>query len=732
MNLQTGEKTFVSRLRIRRSGGLDPLTARLRVASLFQAADVQPASLSPAAIVCIRRLNDPRPRTVSLARGNSHLPPEWQESVRGTIEQLVRRAPYPAREFVAANEPCVIFADRAELLAALADDWCEHRATSRWWWQSLFKEAINSGTLVKLWQQSPEYVPGALEHLARRARATRLAAALSEDAARAILQSLTRRFALSKLEAAIFHTPQPAPHERREVPLEESPPESLLSGVAQETSHTASGKLEAPWQGFVPESQTNDLPLLQQCLLGVGLVLQRAPALARSISFAHRVNTWITAREFSDQPANARASSASRTKEPHDASMRRIDSLTEPLAASTRDALEAREDSRAPSPVSKLMSPASNLDAAQNSHAPEVSDAVIDPLKLEDAQTPAPLPRASSAQDAARAERDDAAQVAASDAGLSARACEIGDGGAGEVEFEIEDGERAQSAQATDTRVELQEAGEASAFVAQNEATAETHPALVAHIETRYGGLFHLINLALFLELYGDFTSPSEPGIALPIWDFVALLGRRLGGAGVETDPVWPLLAELAGRGAGQLAGEDFAPPDEWRVPVAWLRMFPPPDVWKWTTTRGANSEIRLQLIHPAKFLVLDVPLDRKAGAKRQLARELEIYAGAFSGVMLKRAARPYKLRGRTPLALWVERLHGFVRARLRYALGIVDAKRAARLVCERHASVFVTTTHVDIVMRLAELPFEVRVAGLDRNAGWVPAAGRFIAFHFE
>jgi hypothetical protein len=28
-------------------------------------------------------------------------------------------------------------------------------------------------------------------------------------------------------------------------------------------------------------------------------------------------------------------------------------------------------------------------------------------------------------------------------------------------------------------------------------------------------------------------------------------------------------------------------------------------------------------------------------------------------------------------------------------------------------------------------LPLQIRFAGLDRDPGWVPAAGRFITFHF-
>jgi hypothetical protein len=52
--------------------------------------------------------------------------------------------------------------------------------------------------------------------------------------------------------------------------------------------------------------------------------------------------------------------------------------------------------------------------------------------------------------------------------------------------------------------------------------------------------------------------------------------------------------------------------------------------------------------------------------------------------------------------------------------------------VLRRRARVFVTSTHVDVVLSLAELPLEVRFAGLDRTPGWVPAAGRFVSFHFE
>jgi hypothetical protein len=79
-----------------------------------------------------------------------------------------------------------------------------------------------------------------------------------------------------------------------------------------------------------------------------------------------------------------------------------------------------------------------------------------------------------------------------------------------------------------------------------------------AQMKTSYGGVFYLINLGLFLGFYGDFTTPDEPGIELPIWDFIALIGRDLAGAAIEDDPVWSMLADLANRKLGEEPGAGY------------------------------------------------------------------------------------------------------------------------------------------------------------------------------
>ena len=72
-----------------------------------------------------------------------------------------------------------------------------------------------------------------------------------------------------------------------------------------------------------------------------------------------------------------------------------------------------------------------------------------------------------------------------------------------------------------------------------------------------------------------------------------------------------------------------------------------------------------------------------------------------------------------------------YLRLRLQRALG-VDEGDVAHVLCEQHAHILITTARLDLHLSLTDLPIEIRLAGLDRDPGWVPAAGRYIAFQFD
>jgi hypothetical protein len=70
-----------------------------------------------------------------------------------------------------------------------------------------------------------------------------------------------------------------------------------------------------------------------------------------------------------------------------------------------------------------------------------------------------------------------------------------------------------------------------------------------------------------------------------------------------------------------------------------------------------------------------------------------------------------------------------YFRARLVRALGREDA---VPLLCRLPAQVAFTLTHVDVTFSIDHHPIEIRAAVLDRDPGWIPAAGRYLAFHFQ
>lgn len=72
------------------------------------------------------------------------------------------------------------------------------------------------------------------------------------------------------------------------------------------------------------------------------------------------------------------------------------------------------------------------------------------------------------------------------------------------------------------------------------------------------------------------------------------------------------------------------------------------------------------------------------------------------------------------------------LRQRLQLALGAAGQGHVWRFVCRHDAAIDLTATAVDVSFPLSGLPLALRIAGLDRDPGWIPAAGRTIAFHFR
>jgi hypothetical protein len=628
---------LVGRLRVR-GGGPDALAERRRAERAAGAALAPPDGLGPSAVLCVRELR--------VAPAGAR--PCRAEGVRASLGRLLREAARPALGPVPAAVPAVLFADAAELLACLAADWRAQTLVARWWWQALLRHAEGVRAVLHGWLGAPEYIPAAVGLLARRGELALFARALPAAGAWRLLQALVRVFALPEIGSsldALFEPAAPAPADR--------PPGPAPPGLRRAGATAAGPSAEAlpphldvpsdqaapdpPWANAAPEAQEVGLTLPAQCLVGLGLMLHRAPAEVRARPFAEAICRWAHDRA-AGTPGTAARITTSR-----------------PTSDGGTAAPNSPDRAGPPGEVAEVVPETTPLTAPANAPMPGA--------RPEPSPTPGPAAR-PGAPPSAPAPRP------------------------------------------------VPEAVPSSAPA----------PLESESLETRQGGIFYLINLALLLELYSDFTAPARAELQLPLWDFLALLGERLAGAALRSDPIWEQLARLAGRAPGEAPGRDFAPAAEWRLPTTWLTAFRESGPWPWSASRD-----RLRVEHPAGFAVLDVP--RGPGlAVLQARRELHAHAECD---LCEVAPRPEDEELR-PLDRWLGWLMPYVRARLCRALGLADADGVAELLLAHWARVTVTATQLDVVLSLAELPLAVRLAGLDRDPGWVPAAGRFIAFQFE
>lgn len=228
------------------------------------------------------------------------------------------------------------------------------------------------------------------------------------------------------------------------------------------------------------------------------------------------------------------------------------------------------------------------------------------------------------------------------------------------------------------------------------EASAPCASAL-SQIHTVFGGLMFVINMLLALKLYPDFTMPLGRRLhPSPFW-LLAQLGVRLFGRSFRRDPLFRLLNDI---------GQPGSLPNHWRVERKWLANFSAKGVL-YPTFDGTN----LTYWDSRGFIFSDSPANPKSRKATHAA--VASNRGKFR-LPAKRDDR------------WVACLASFLKFRTNQAAPGLD------LSCLRlPAKASLSEDGLDLYFSLAELPLAVRMAGLDRNPGWLPSEGRHIMFHF-
>ncbi|MCW7541378.1 hypothetical protein OOT46_26555 [Aquabacterium sp. A7-Y] len=242
-----------------------------------------------------------------------------------------------------------------------------------------------------------------------------------------------------------------------------------------------------------------------------------------------------------------------------------------------------------------------------------------------------------------------------------------------------------------------------------------TPAASTVGFDSAFGGLLFLLNAALQLGLYGDFTQPLQRGLSCSPWRFLRVAGCTWAGCRFRADPLSDWLHD---RDPSRNPVDLKSP-----MPASWLAPFVTvAGVW-----RAVFEEGRLRLHHPAGFAVFRATA-AAAQCEALMADELERLGAvplALQRVVVARARGCARQRP-APL-LWP-----YLRARLALALGLEDARQLSATLLRLPAHIQHGAERLDLHMALDALPLAVRLAGLDRDPGWIPAAGCDLRFHFH
>jgi hypothetical protein len=666
------DQTTLEHVRLRRAQ-VEASVARLRLSHLLAPLSLLPAAMPPSAVLLVRAMGDPLPGGITRVFGpDPRASTEWELAARSQLGTLYRGAARPALDGLTSSVEAVLFADDGELLAWLALDPAAADRTS-WWWKSIQRHFSlqSSGAWVEAWIEHAIYVPSALRLLHEQGRAVQVLERRTPAEAWRVMRAVARAYTMpeSTLVAAseramlqsksptegparawkrpqpraesettpdlgIFATTIPADdYEQPGLPADDSNAEAAaqMSAEREAWPDYAGRTVKPPWEPYIG---TGSIPiglgLAQRCLLGISLLLHRAPQLASSVAFHLRLRSWL-AMELERENRSAG---------------------TDAAPSQVRTRIEVRK------------TPSVNAEAAPSQ--PIVFDSPDEPLRAEPPLRKQNAPVPMSALDAP----PDAAPVP-TDAPMLPGST-------------VED-------------------------------TLQQSLQLENGWHTGVGGVLYLIHLLRRCDLMSF-------DCGLGSWALLELLARCLLDqtfTAVCDDPIWGVLAKLDGREPGTHLGVCFQPQRIYEAPESWLRDLD--SSMQYVRFRSS----RVEVWHPEGFLTLDsqdrtLPHDSGASRFTRLDRRQRT---------LRSAAKVRTLNFPLPpeLRRFLHFLLPFARWRLRQALPNANLQE----ILLRDGTLYITRTHIDLVMGMQQISVPARLAGLDANPGWVPELGRIIAFHF-
>lgn len=674
--------TQIGTLRVR-CASKDNLSLRLALASLLNSAELKPRGVPPSSVLIVRNMADPLPGQLDPHRQTVRVDTLWEKAVQDSLSENYRRAARPKKGYLLTGSEAVLFADEGEMLACLILDISRGDAQRHWWWSRILhtSPSLSSRGLTMLLSRKAIYVPAVIHHLVEWQQAVKVVTTLSSSQIMSVLSAMCKEYDLADFGAVVFYPkelPRDDPSGIENHQLEKCKPQPMTIGLkASKEEKLADARplqAAAPWeQWYPPEFVPPDLTRERACLLGLALGLYHHPIEVRSDIFLQSVHDWWMDAQVTDRQMKEHTFFTERDTNLHPG---------QNVFDSSREGTPSKEN------ISELVVKKTATDNQLSSVLNE-SNAENNFPRIKNLPSVNPH------------------------------------------DFISQKG------------VEHPTGKPKSTSTGDQRAKKETDMCLEEGVVTKMGGLLYLINLMKHLNLPACFE--EEWGLANKVgsWGVLELLGRSLLGQDNKTlakDPMWRILASLDGREPDKLPGEAFLGGNSFRLPKQWLDQT---DDFKNSKWNWAAKYKRLRLWSEKRFLLIDIP-HCSASPLAQAKDELKGYSDRAKGVDLLRKPfdqapvqylSGYFIEGlNSNLIRWLSMVMSYIRFRLNQALnqGSSEEINLAKALILYQGRLYVTATHVDLVINLNDISLPIRKGGLDFDPGWIPEFSRVVKFCFE
>ena len=689
----------------------DVSACRNSLSSLLSNSSFKPSSMPPSEIFIVKKINDPLPG--KLCEGvNKFIPDsQWQAALNNKLNNIYFNAVRPINGILTEAAEAVVFTDTGEFLACYTRDLVNDRAGCYWWWKNLLKNQLTSNPLSKKIQEIfieyVQYVPAMLEKLSLWHVMKPVITALNKEDAIILSKYLAEEYALQDVSRALEHAAVFEKNLSIDPDAAEDPEYYQLSDQPEKQPGTYTNSdvcfcLQTFFSEQLPGNLIphTDIAVEHVLLMGLGLVLHHRPWHAKSHFFQNRlVNILMTsvAHRGGECDEGSRLNEKQRP-----APYKQDDAMsTEPVSD---DVDIVNED------IDKLPGGGSgNVQGVMKSTGFTVMTEYDNKHRRQKQHL--------SSLNESQNKNQNKNQNKSTDMDVIHRF----------QKYKKSD---------LNSNVSNQKAADLNNDIDINSDKASQEIAFTGDvITTGLGGILYLLNLTGWLELSTWLENKLNLSTKISPWGLLEIIAEKLLGKNkvdYKKDAIWDLLRVLDGRECKRI---DVGTMKEYRLPEKWFNaVYSKGESFCWFSDKA-----RLCVWAASGYVIVDVARNKKSDymqAKNILASYSYEHAQDKHKSMLVQGEKfifvPEKKMATEILpGQWLDYLMSYISHRLRLACGSeADDLFLSILKCRGH--IHVTSCHIDFIAPLENISLSARLAGLDRDPGWIAEVARVVLFHFD